>query len=150
MSNAIIGDSNIPTSYTTSPDRPFEPIGVRDQYLELHSVPNERLSDEQVQELANEPHFNNDTSRIDKMTKEANEKELKDFEERKLYNLSVKEIAYRISDSWHDILDDMLHFSVQDGARGFLEIFLAHDRLIYIGITIMIFTIAAALIQTAN
>lgn len=150
MSNAIIGDSDIPTSFTSSPDRPFEPIGVRDQYLELHDVPNERLTDEQVQELANQPHFKPDTSRIDKMTEEANEKEDQGFEERKLYNLSIKEIGHRISDSWHDIIDDMLHFNVQDGARGFLEIFLAHDRLIYIGITIMIFTIAAALIQTVN
>lgn len=150
MSNAIIGDSDIPTSYTTTPERPFEPIGVRDQYFALYDVPNERLTDEQVKELVKKPDFTPDTSRIDKMTKDANETESKDFEERKLYNLSMKEIAYRISDSWHDIIDDALHFDIQDGARGFLEIFLAHDRLVYIGITIMIFTIAAALIQSVN
>ena len=150
MSNAIIGDSDIPTSYTSSPDRPFEMIGVRDQYLELQNVPNERLNDEQVKELANQPHFKPDSSRIDKMTKEANEKEQQEFEERKFYNLSLKEIGWRISDSWHDIIDDMLHFNFQDGPRGFIEIFLHADRLIYIGVTLMLFTIAALLIQSTN
>ena len=148
MSNNIIGDSDIPSSYTTSPDRPFEMLGVRDQYLKLYDVPNKRLTDDEVKQLADEPLLKPDDSRIDNMTKEANAKLEKDFEERKLYNLSIKQIGYRVSDSWHDMIDDALHFDYRDGARGFLEIFLKEDRLIYLGITLMIFTIVALLIRS--
>lgn len=147
--NSIIVDSDIPDSYTTSPDRPFEMIGVRDQYLKLQDVPNERLTDEQVQELAKQPHFENDTSRIDKMSQEANAKAESEFQERKLYNLSVKQIGFRISDTWHDIIDDMLFFNKNDGVRGFMDIFLKEDRLIYLGITLMLFTIVALFIRSA-
>ena len=148
MSNSIIGESDIPSSFTSSPDRPFEMVGVRDQYLKLYDVPNKRLTDDEIKALAKEPHFKPDTSRIDKLTKEANEKEAQEFHERKLYNLSMQEIGFRISDSWHDIIDDLLHFNTADGVRGFVEIFLQHDRLIYLGITLMLFTIAPLFIRS--
>jgi hypothetical protein len=145
MSNNIILDSDIPTSYTTSPDRPFESIGVRDQYIDKYNVPNKELTDKERQNM---PKDNNPNERIDKMTNEANEKSEAAFQERKIYNLSIQEIGFRISDTWHDLIDDVTSFNLlRDGYRGIIEIFVKDDRLIYLGITLMIFTIAALFIR---
>ena len=52
-------------------------------------------------------------------------------EEVKIYNLSVKEIAHRTSDTVHNIMDDVLTYNTSDGFRGFLHIFTRSDRLMY-------------------
>lgn len=148
MQPTVGRSDEIPKSFTESPERPFEMVGVRDQYLKEFDRNNQRLTEEQVQQLANEPTITRDTSRIDNMTKEANETSQQAFEERKLYNLSMKEIAFRLSDTWHDIIDGLLHFDTSDGFRGFIDVFIREDRLIYIGITLMIFSIASMLIRS--
>ena len=152
---STIVNNSIPAQYTTSPDRPFEPIGVRDQYLALQDVPNKNLTDAEAAKIAlSDPILqaqkgNGDAQkRLADMNKEANTAETSKFEEHKIYNLSVKEIGYRVSDSVHDILDDLLHFDKTDGARGFLEVFVKEDRMIYVGIILMIFTIAGLLIRS--
>jgi hypothetical protein len=124
-------------------------IGVRDQYIDKYDVPNKELTDEERQNMSKKSSNSNERNeRINKMTKKANEKSESDFQERKIYNLSVKEIGFRISDTWHDVMDDMLNISLKNGYRGILEIFVKEDRLIYLGITLMLFTIAALFIRS--
>ena len=147
--NATVGRSDeIPKSFTDSPDRPFEMVGVRDQYIKEFDRPNERLTDKQVQELAKQPQFNKSTERIDNLSNIANTNSRQVFEERKLYNLSLKQIGFRISDTWHGVIDDLLHMNARDGFRGFLDVFVREDRLIYLGITLMVFSISALLIRS--
>lgn len=146
--NITVGDQDIPKSFTTSPDRPFEMVGVRDQYLQLFDKNNERLTDEQVVELANKPHFTPDNSRIRSMSSEANEQRKQEYEQQKFYKMSLQDLTYRVSDSWSDILDDILYFDTNDGVRGFIQIFLNGDRLVYIGITLFIFTILVLMIRS--
>lgn len=146
--NITVGDQDIPQSYTTSPDRPFEMVGVRDQYLKLFDKNNERLTDEQVKELAKNPHFTTDNSRINTLSSEANTKRKQEYEQQKFYKMSLQDLTYRVSDSWSDILDDVLYFDTSDGIRGFVQIFLNGDRLIYIGITLFIFTILVLMIRS--
>lgn len=148
MQQTIGRSDEIPSSFTDSPDRPFEMVGVRDQYIQSFDRPNERLTDEQVQELAKKAQFNKSTERIDTLSDIANADSRQVFEERKLYNLSLKQIGFRISDTWVDMIDDLLHFNPRDGFRGFLDVFIRDDRLIYLGITMMIFSISALLIRS--
>lgn len=146
--NVSVHDNDIPRSFTTSPDRPFEMVGKRDQYLKLFDRNNERLTDEQVKELANQPHFRKDPTRLAKLSDEANAKRQHEYEQQKFYKMSLEDLSYRISDSWHDILDDILYFDTSDGIRGFIDIFVSHDRLVYIGITLFIFTILVMMIRS--
>jgi hypothetical protein len=148
MSNVTVADNDIPKSYTASPDRPFEMVGVRDQYLKLFDRNNATLTDEQVKELANQPLFKKDTSRLSTLSEEANAKRKQEYEEQKFYKMSLQDLSYRVSDSWHDILDDILLFDKNDGIRGFLDIFIASDRLVYIGITLFVFTILVLMIRS--
>jgi len=161
MSNHVVINTSLRGTTTASVDRPFEMTGVRDQLIPFHDVPNKNLTQAESQKMALSGTAPNPTARsnasndkssnaahLNAMTAEANEKEQKEFEERKLYNLSVKQIAYRISDTWTDILDDMLNFDRNDGFRGFLEIYLKEDRLIYFGITLMIFVLIALLVRS--
>jgi len=148
---SMIVNSGIPAQYTTSPDRPFDPIGIRDQYVKLQDVPNKTLTDEEVKQMATNPPVNGGADaakRLATMNADANQADTKQNEEQKIYNMSVKEIGYKVSDTTHDILDDLLHFDKSDGMRGFLEIFIKGDRMIYVGIIIMMFTIAGLLIRS--
>jgi hypothetical protein len=146
--NLSVGDPDIPKSYTTSPDRPFEMVGKRDQYLKLFDRNNQRLTDEQVQELAKQPHFKKDTSRLTTLAEQANLQRQLEYEQQKFYKMSLQDLAYRTSDTWHNILDDLLYFDTDDGVRGFVEIFIVGDRLLYLGLTLFIFTVLILMIRS--
>lgn len=148
MSNVTVADDDIPKSYTTSPDRPFEMVGVRDQYLKLFDRNNATLTQDQVNELASQPLFTNNTARLASLSEEANMKRKQEFEHQKFYKMSLQDLSYRISDTWHDMIDDILVYNKNDGIRGFLSIFIASDRLVYIGITLFIFTILVLMIRS--
>lgn len=145
----IIQDTSIPSSFTTSVDRPFDPVGVRwlHEQDQIAGRNNERLSDEQVKALIKDPMITQST-RLKDLTDEENKRREQEFQQVKIYNLSVKDIAYRTSDTVHDIMDDVLGFNPDDGARGFIHIFTKSDRLMYIGIIVIIFTIILLLIKT--
>jgi chromatin segregation and condensation protein Rec8/ScpA/Scc1 (kleisin family) len=147
----MIEDTSIPNSFTPSVDRPFDPVGVRwmhEQEMQAGRN-NERLSDEQMKELIENPEITKST-RLRDMTEAENRRRMMEHEEVKIYNLSVKDIAHRTSDTVHDIMDDMLDFNPNDGVRGFVHIFTRSDRLMYIGVLVIIFTIILLLIKTTD
>ena len=146
--NVTVAETEIPKSFTASTDRPFDMVGKRDQYLKLFDRNNERLTEEQVVELANEPHFKKSTERLAKLSDVANSKRRQEYEHQKFYKMSLQNLAFRVSDSWHDILDDLLYFDTNDGVRGFVNIFTVSDRLVYIGLTLFIFTILVLMIRS--
>ena len=148
MNNLTVANGDIPKSYTTSPDRPFEMIGVRDQYLKLYDINNTSLTEEQVEKLAKQPHFIKDTSRLDTLSAEANLKRKQEYESQKFYKMSIQDLSYRVSDTWSNIIDDTLAYDSKDGIRGFLEIFIASDRLVYIGNTLFVITILVLMIRS--
>lgn len=147
MTTPIIENSDIPTSFSQSVDRPFEPVGVRTLAGQEQAVGrnNERLTDEQIKELIKNPQIKKST-RLQDLTQTENELRDKDVEEDQIYNLSIKEIGYRTSDTIHNILDDILQYQSKDGIRGILHIFTKSDRLIYIGLIIIFFSIIILLI----
>lgn len=144
-------NNGIPSSFTTSVDRPFDPEGVRwsndDDFRAGRN--NERLNEEQIRELIKNPNIKRD-NRMQKMTKETNQQNAKEAESVKIYNMSILDIATRTSDAVHGIMDEMLNYDSQDGMRGVLHIFARSDRLIYVGILIVIFTILVLLIKTTD
>jgi hypothetical protein len=151
VNNSIIptvANEDVPKSFTTSPDRPFEMVGVRDQYLKLFDRNNQRLTEEEVVELANQPLFSKNTERLTTLSDEANVKRKQEYNQTKFYKMSLEDLAYRVSDTWSDVLDDTLTFDTSDGIRGFLEIFIVSDRLVYLGITLFIFTILVLMIRS--
>lgn len=147
----IIEDSSIPSSFTPSVDRPFDPIGVRwlhEQEMQAGRN-NERLTDEQVKQLIENPEITKST-RLQDLTNEENKRREMENEEIKIYNLTVKDIAYRTSDTVHNVMDDMLDYNPDDGVRGFVHIFTKSDRLMYMGILVVVFTIILLLIKTSD
>lgn len=147
----IIDDTSIPNSFTASVDRPFDPIGVRwmhEQEMQAGRN-NERLSDEQVKQLIENPEITKST-RLRDLTDEENRRRTQESDEVKIYNLSVKDIAYRTSNTVHDVMDDVLDYNPDDGVRGFVHIFTRSDRLMYIGILVIVFTIILLLIKTSD
>lgn len=147
----IIEDTSIPSSFTPSVDRPFDPVGVRwmhEQEMQAGRN-NERLSDEQVKQLIENPEITKST-RLQDLTDEENKRRQQETEEIKIYNLSVKDIAQRTSTTVHDIMDDVLDYNPDDGVRGFIHIFTRSDRLMYIGILTILLTIVLLLIKTSD
>ena len=86
--------------------------------------------------------------RLTKLSDEANVKRKQEYEQTKFYKMSLEDLSYRVSDTWADIIDDVLTFNTNDGIRGFLEIFIVSDRLVYLGITLFVFTILVLMIRS--
>lgn len=148
---STVDNDGIPTSFTASVDRPFEPIGVRELTTQLYDRNNQRLTDEQVQELINNPQTQVDPNRrLKQLTEDANVESQAEFEEEKIYNLSFRELARRTTNTVHDMLDDLVNFDPRDGIRGFIQIFIQSDRLMYIGILVIVFTILAMLFRSGD
>lgn len=143
--------SGIPSSFTASVDRPFDPVGVawssEDDIRAGRN--NQRLNEEQVRQLIANPIIKKNT-RMQDMTDEANRQAESESESVKIYNMSIKDIATRTSDAVHNIMDEMLEYESQDGLRGVLHIFTRSDRLIYVGILVILFTIIVLLIKTTD
>ena len=144
-------ENDIPKSFTASVDRPFEPIGVRELTTQLFDRNNQRLTDEQVKQIINNPQPPKDPNqRIKTMSDEAKVEALAEFEEEKVYNLSLRELARKTTNTVHDILDDLVNFNPADGFRGFIQIFIQSDRLMYIGGIIVVFTLLVMLMRMGD
>lgn len=151
MSKNVTVNQNIPKSFTPSVDRPFEPVGIRDLNAQLYNRNNERLSDAQVQQLINNPPPPPDPNvRIKELSKDENARLQAEFESEKVYNLSLFELAKRTTTTVHDILDDIVTFNPSDGIRGFIQIFTQSDRLMYIGIIVIVMTLLILLFKSRD
>ncbi len=143
--------SDIPKSFTASVDRPFDPVGIRDLTTQLFDRNNQHLSDEQVQEVIKNPQPPADpNARIKQFSQDANTAANAEFEQEKIYNLSLKQLANRTTTTVHDILDDLVNFNPSDGARGFIQIFAQSDRLVYLGLIIITFTMLIMLLKSGD
>lgn len=144
-----VQEESIPSSFTTSVDRPFEPVGIRDLTDQLFDRNNQRLTDEQVQQIINNPQPGPDPNeRINRLSDEANADAAAEFESEKIYNLSLKQVATRTTKTVHDILDDLVTFNTADGVRGFIQIFIQSDRLMYVGIIIIVVTLLIMILKS--
>jgi hypothetical protein len=151
MSKNVTVQQNIPKSFTPSVDRPFEPIGVRDLNTPGYDRNNQRLTDQQVKDMITNPAPPKDPNeRLNTLSAADNKKNQAEFESEKIYNLSLSQLATRTTTTVHDVLDDLVNFNPQDGVRGMLQIFTQSDRLMYIGIIVVIFTILMLLFKSKD
>lgn len=151
MSNQTIEESSIPKSFTASVDRPFDPVGIRDLTTQLYDRNNQHLTDEQIQQVINNPQPAPDpNARVKQMSKDENARAMAEFEQEKVYNLSLKQLANRTTTTIHDILDDLVNFNVKDGIRGFIQIFIQSDRMVYLGFIIVAFTMLVMLFKSGD
>lgn len=141
--------SDIPKSFTPSVDRPFPQVGIRDLNTQLYDRNNQTLTDDQVRALTTNPPAPADPNqRINAMTDAANKKVSSEYESQKIYNMSLSQLAQRTTTTIHDILDDLVNFNAADGIRGFLQIFIQSDRLMYVGIIVLAFTLLMILFKS--
>lgn len=146
---AMTTDNNeIPSSFSTSVDRPFDPIGVRDVFEEVPGRVNERLTDAQIRDMINNPPPQADgEARLRTATERENQRREAEQDEQRVYNMSVKQLASRTAQTVFDILDDTVNFEWRDGPRGVLRIFTSGDRLMYIGILLGLAVVAAVALR---
>lgn len=142
--------SDIPKSFTASVDRPFDPVSVRLLTTQLYDRNNQRLSDEQVKAIIDNPQPGNPNARIEKLNADANASAITQATNENVYNLTFKEIGSRLANTVHDILDDLVNFNMADGIRGFINIFTQSDRLIFVGMIIILITIAVMFFRTGD
>jgi hypothetical protein len=141
-------NDGIPSSFTASVDRPFDPIGIRDLDAQLFNRDNQRLTDAQVEELVQNPPSASTNNRLEAMNAQANDST--NFGNQKIYNMGFREVAIRLTNTIHDILDDLVNFNRADGIRGLLSIFTQSDRLMYLGLMVVVITIGMMLFRTSD
>lgn len=139
-------NQDIPTTYGQSVDRLFDPIAIREIYDEPYNKDTKRLTDSEIKDLIRNPTIRKST-RLPELNKIANKESEELSESDKFYNLSLKQIAFKISDTVNNVIDDLLDYDISSGISGFVEIFSKEDRLIYIGIIIMIFSFCVLLMK---
>lgn len=129
---------------------PFKQIGVREIYDEPYNQPSKRLTDDEIKELIKNPRIQKPT-RLKDLSRDANREATQIKEEEKIYNMSVKQIAYNTSDAMTDILNETLSGSwSKHGVDGLLRVLTKQDRLIYIGIVMIMISILSLLIRTVK
>jgi hypothetical protein len=148
--NFEVSDFDVPHSFSASTNRAFDPIGVRDIYDAQFDRNNQRLTQEEVRQIIDAPPPPPQETRAERLTREENARRESAFEEKKFYNLSLKEIAFRASEVFQDILDDLLDYEIRDGFRGLLKPFIAGDRLVYLGIWVMVIGLFVMLIRSTE
>ena len=139
----------IPVKYGQTVDRPFDPVKIREIYDEPYNKNEKRLTDAQIQDLIRNPTIKKST-RLQDMSKEANQERQNLQESDKFYNLSIKQIGFKVSDTVNNVVDELIEFEPKTGVSGFVEIFAKQDRLIYLGIIIVIFSIAVILMRSSE
>jgi hypothetical protein len=142
---------SIPTTYSASVERPFDPISVRLLTTQLYDRNNERLTEEQVKSIIDNPQPGNPNARIEQLTDDANEEAIKTAKSDIMLNFSFPDMAKRLASTVHDILDDLLNYSFsQQGIQGFIGIFTKGDRLMFIGIIMILITLAVIFFRAGD
>lgn len=135
-------------TYSNTPDRPFDPIGIRELHDKIPGYDNTRLTDDQILDLINNPELK-PQRRLPDMTKEAQTAINKDHTDRDLMNLSLKQILTNTSNSVSDILDDLLSMNIFD-LKQIADILTKNDRMIYLGIILLFISIALIIIRNTS
>ena len=139
--------SGIPNTFGREFRVPWYPIRVREIYdTPLQHKDNKWDDEEEMKRLINLPIKK--STRLEDMSNELNRERFKAAEKSTTSNMSLKDISYKVSDSFTGLIDDLLTFNWKTG--NFTEIFFKEDRLMYIGITIVIFSFIIMLIRTTD
>lgn len=83
------------------------------------------------------------TNKLYRINKKINEEKLKKYNSNKIYNLSIKNILNNLTLSFIDIINDYSNYFKNNNKtiNGFFSILIYNDRLIYIGIFIIILSL---------
>ena len=140
-----------PPSYDNVFGNQFHEIRVRDDYLDdlkQYRSQEERLTEDQLDEL---PPLEK-SQRLERLVKRAHDAQEKEYEKRKIYNMSLLQIYRKTGRVTTNILDDLLNSpeSLLLHPKRLVSIFTKGDRLIYVGIVTMLFTILFILIGTST
>ena len=152
LTNLTISNYEVPRNYGRNIGPPFKPIEVRNIHDDLHESyrrKNKRLTDTEIKELVLNPNLPKST-RLKDLSQTANEKTTARFHKEKFYNMSFTQIANKISNTVSDVLNDLLKYKLSQGFDDFVQIFGSEDRLIYLGMIIVVFSLIVMLIRTTD
>lgn len=129
-------------SYETRIGPPFKPIRVRDIYDQPIPTDTDRLSDDDLRQLLNEPIIP-DHSRLVELSREANN----ELHTERLSKFGPKRIIQNIVETLHLILNDIIAYEWKAKFPiGILDIFTKDKRLIYFSIFTILMTIWIAIL----
>jgi DNA integrity scanning protein DisA with diadenylate cyclase activity len=83
------------------------------------------------------------TNKLYRINKKINEEKLKKYNSNKIYNISIKNILNNLTLSFIDIINDYSNYFKDNNKtfNGFFSILIYNDRLIYIGIFIILLSL---------
>jgi len=143
----------IPRSFDQYIGPPFKPIHIRELYDKLQT-PNKkrRLTDSEVQAIVQNPNkLLPQLNRLNVLSDDANNKLQEKAIIERFYNMNFQQIAENIVKTVANVIDDIITFEWSDeGLEGLIEIFVKDDRLIYLGMVVMIFSILVMLIRETD
>jgi len=109
----------------------FKPIGIREIW-DKQEIREKRLNEEEIQELINNP-LPTKSTRLQELSKKTNDKAISEV----LNIIHISDTANSII----NIINDLLDFNPSSGLHEFMNIFIKDNRLIHIGLVIVLFTI---------
>lgn len=149
-------NQEIPSSFDEYIGPPFKPISVREIYDNIQT-PNtkKRLTQDQIQAIIQSPNKQllPQLDRLKVLTDKANQKQTEKSIKERFYNLSLRQIVENLIDTVSNVMDDIITFKWSGkpgGFEGIMQIFTKDDRLIYLGIIIMIFSILVIMIRDTD
>jgi len=117
----------------------------------------DRLTDEEIEVIARDPVLRPEVVKkaqqktLDALTTVSNNNEQEKNEKEQFMNLPIKEVLYRMSNSWVNIIDDLLNKPEnKNWTEHIQETFSKDDRLIYFGLSVSIMAILLSLIRSSS
>ena len=84
--------------------------------------------------------------RLENLTQEENQSRQLEYDRQKVYNLTLKNIFINVGKTIQDVMQDFLLFRIQNVSE-FVGVFVKGDRLLYIGILMVIISLFLAIIN---
>lgn len=135
-------------SYSSRIGLPFKQIATRNfnDDLDPFRKENKRLTDAEVQYLQQNPSVFEPKlgERLEEKNKTENKERKRFYKKQKFYNKSLKTIGYDLTETIWAIMDDLFNYTPAfsiNGVTDFIDIFIKEDRMVYIGIIILFFSI---------
>lgn len=91
--------------------------------------------------------IDNENKNLQYLTAKENAEQSRQIVHRQFINLSLLEIANNISTTFISIINELLDSSKPKGMNDMLEVFFVGDRMIYVGLSVFLFTLGLYIID---
>lgn len=160
--NYSLAENNVPITYGITGEQndmlahygsaigpPFKPTPIREIWDPDPVNREKRLSETEMRDFIDNP-LSPKSNRLNELNYDANKESQELHQSQQIQNMSLQSIVEKIRVTLVNIIDDLLEYEMSEGVDEMMYIFTKEDRLMYVGITVAIFSFIVLLIRLSD